>query len=51
MDTELKEALKLIAQLKGVLIHIRNSAAPTGYIYRVAQENIDKVLEWELNNG
>jgi hypothetical protein len=51
MDTELKEALRLIQELKGVLVHIRNSAAPSGYVYRVAQENIDKVLKWELDNG
>lgn len=43
----LKELESLLDELRGVLVHIRNSAAPHGYIYTVAEEAIAKCNSWK----
>lgn len=43
----LKELESLLDELHGMLVHIRNSAAPHGYVYRITEEAIAKCNSWK----
>jgi cytochrome c553 len=49
MDMRLSQMteIELINKLQGVLLHIRNSAAPSGYIMRLAEETIKDIEAWK----
>lgn len=47
IPSELEMLEALLAELRGVLVHIRNSAAPNGYIYRVTENAIEKCDSWK----
>jgi len=49
MDIRLSQMteIELINKLEGILVHIRNSAAPSGYIYRLAEKTVEDIEDWK----